>query len=121
MTNAGSQLTVGQSDHFSSPSPSSISHLAHLVGAVVGLLVGLVLLRNRRVEHWQTWVGRPSLLRFVHHKEETLLHFSNFVYLGSSGAWSGVLPGGPGNPHSGNSQHCCNLHLASKLATGSLL
>lgn len=35
---------------------SSVSHLAHLVGAVVGLLVGLVLLRNRRVEHWQTWV-----------------------------------------------------------------
>ena len=43
---------------------SSISHLAHLVGAVVGVLVGLVLLRNRRVEHWQTWVGRPSPLRF---------------------------------------------------------
>ena len=40
---------------------SSISHLAHLVGAVVGLLVGLVLLRNRRVEHWQTWVRGKSL------------------------------------------------------------
>ena len=41
---------------------SSTSHLAHLVGAIVGLLVGLVLLRNRRVEYWQTWVRNKSLL-----------------------------------------------------------
>ena len=40
---------------------SSIN-LAHLVGAVVGLLVGPALLRNRRVEHWQTWVSGKSLL-----------------------------------------------------------
>ena len=42
---------------------SSVSHLAHLVGAVVGLLVGLVLLRNRRVEHWQTWVSSKLFLQ----------------------------------------------------------
>ena len=41
---------------------SVIGHLAHIVGAVVGLLVGLVLLRNRRVEHWQTWVRGTEVL-----------------------------------------------------------
>ena len=46
----------------------SISHLAHLVGAALGLLVGLVLLRNRRVEHWEAWVshGFIPLLHFIH-------------------------------------------------------
>ena len=35
---------------------SNTSYEAHLTGALVGLLVGLVVLRNRRVEHWETWV-----------------------------------------------------------------
>ena len=39
----------------------SISHVAHLVGAAVGLLVGLVLLRNRRVEHWEAWVSQGCI------------------------------------------------------------
>ena len=35
---------------------SNTSYEAHLTGALVGLLVGLVVLRNRRVEHWEIWV-----------------------------------------------------------------
>ena len=35
---------------------SNTSYEAHLTGALVGLLLGLVVLRNRRVEHWETWV-----------------------------------------------------------------
>ena len=35
---------------------SNTSYEAHLTGALVGLLVGLIVLRNRRVEHWETWV-----------------------------------------------------------------
>ena len=34
---------------------SNTSYEAHLTGALVGLLVGLVVLRNRRVEHWERW------------------------------------------------------------------
>jgi len=35
---------------------SNTSYEAHLTGSLVGLLVGMVVLRNRRVEHWETWV-----------------------------------------------------------------
>ena len=35
---------------------NSTSYLAHLSGVVMGLLVGLVILRNRRVEFWETWL-----------------------------------------------------------------
>ena len=37
-------------------SASQTSYTAHLTGSAVGLLVGLVVLRNRRVEHWETWL-----------------------------------------------------------------
>ena len=35
---------------------SSTSYLAHASGVVVGVLVGLVILTNRRVEFWETWL-----------------------------------------------------------------
>jgi len=44
------------------PPNSSISQLAHLSGALIGVLVGLVVLRNRRVEHWEVWVKAVCLI-----------------------------------------------------------
>ena len=35
---------------------TNTSYTAHATGSLVGLVVGLVVLRNRRVEHWETWV-----------------------------------------------------------------
>ena len=81
----------------------SISHVAHLVGAAVGLLVGLVLLRNRRVEHWEAWVSHGCVPPFI-------------LNPGNSGSQSGVLPGRPGNPCPGNPQPCRSLHIAPQMA-----
>ena len=39
-----------------SGSQSSTSYTAHLSGVVMGLLVGLVILRNRRVQFWERWL-----------------------------------------------------------------
>ena len=35
---------------------NSTSYLAHASGVVMGLLVGLVILTNRRGEFWETWL-----------------------------------------------------------------
>ena len=35
---------------------NTTSYLAHGSGVVMGLLVGLVILNNRRVEFWETWL-----------------------------------------------------------------
>ncbi len=31
-----------------------VSYVAHLMGAISGLLIGIIVLKNRRVEHWET-------------------------------------------------------------------
>ena len=37
-------------------SESSTSYEAHLSGSVMGVVVGVVILKNRRVEHWEVWL-----------------------------------------------------------------
>ena len=39
---------------------NSTSYTAHGSGVVMGLLVGLIILKNRRVEHWETWLRISS-------------------------------------------------------------
>ena len=39
-----------------SSGPSSTSYEAHLSGSVMGCVVGVVLLKNRRVQHWEVWL-----------------------------------------------------------------
>ena len=36
--------------------PSSTSYEAHLSGSVMGVVVGVVVLKNRRVQHWEVWL-----------------------------------------------------------------
>ena len=36
--------------------PSSTSYEAHLSGSVMGVVVGVVILKNRRVQHWEVWL-----------------------------------------------------------------
>ena len=35
---------------------ATTSYVAHLAGAGCGLLLGLVVLKNRRVQHWEVWL-----------------------------------------------------------------
>ncbi len=42
-----------------------VSYAAHLAGAVAGLLLGVVVLRNLRVRHWERAVWWLSLLLFL--------------------------------------------------------
>jgi len=35
---------------------SSTSYTAHLSGVIMGVLVGVVMLKNRRVQHWERWL-----------------------------------------------------------------
>ena len=49
---------------------NATSYTAHLAGAVMGVVVGLVILKNRKVEFWQIWLriaccGFAALYLFV--------------------------------------------------------
>jgi len=41
---------------------NSTSYTAHMSGVVMGILVGLTILKNRRVEHWEKYLIVASLL-----------------------------------------------------------
>ena len=38
---------------------------AHLAGAVTGILLGIVILKNRRVEKWETWLKLVCVLSYT--------------------------------------------------------
>ena len=38
---------------------------AHLAGAVTGILLGIVILKNRRVEKWETWLKLVCVLTYT--------------------------------------------------------
>ena len=37
------------------------SYAGHFCGAIAGLLLGIVLLENRKVERWETWLRMASI------------------------------------------------------------
>ena len=37
-----------------------LSHISTDLGVIMGLLVGLIILDNRRVQHWETWLRIAS-------------------------------------------------------------
>ena len=41
---------------------NSTSYTAHMSGVLMGVLVGLTILKNRRVEHWERYLIIASLL-----------------------------------------------------------
>jgi len=43
---------------------SSTSWVAHVAGATAGLLIAIVVLKNRRVEEWETWLKVTCLVVF---------------------------------------------------------
>ena len=44
---------------------SAVSWESHLAGALTGLCLGIVVLKNRRVEKWQTWLKYVCVLLYT--------------------------------------------------------
>ena len=47
------------------PTETNVGYVAHIAGAIVGLLLGIVVLRNLRVRRWERVVWWCSLLVFL--------------------------------------------------------
>ena len=44
---------------------TNVSYVAHIFGALSGLLVGIVVLKNRKVEHWERKLKIACVITFV--------------------------------------------------------
>ena len=42
-----------------------VSYVAHFMGAISGLLIGIIVLKNRKVEHWETKLKVVCVVIFV--------------------------------------------------------
>ena len=56
-----------------------VSYVAHLAGAVMGLLVGFLALRNRHVEHWE--IVMKVMMRGLTRRDKILFIFLQRILL----------------------------------------
>ena len=46
-------------------SDDTTGYIAHLLGAVAGLAIGIIVLRNRKVESWEVWLKWICVVGFL--------------------------------------------------------
>ncbi|XP_050700703.1 rhomboid-related protein 2-like isoform X2 [Eriocheir sinensis] len=52
-------------DTYGSPTPSNTGHLAHLGGAIAGVLVGIYVLRNLKMRRWEKYCWWVALILYL--------------------------------------------------------
>lgn len=62
---SGSDLSFAIYDTYFSPNPSNTGHMAHLGGAVAGILVGIYILRNLEQKRWEKYCWWVALVVFL--------------------------------------------------------
>lgn len=65
ITFAASDIGIAVYDRYYQMTNNRVSYSAHIAGAVAGLLLGLIVLRNLRVRRWETLVGLIATAAFV--------------------------------------------------------
>ncbi|XP_068249397.1 rhomboid-related protein 2-like [Palaemon carinicauda] len=62
---SGGDLSFAIYDTYFSPNPSNTGHMAHLGGAVAGILVGIYILRNLEQKRWEKYCWWVALVVFL--------------------------------------------------------